>query len=161
VRQAVETLDDMPHITTPKSAAALRTITLFPESVAALRSHRAWQLERRLSTTEWDDNDLVFCSTRGQPFDPHHVLHGLRTIREKANRQAECDADRLPDFDIHDLRHTHATHLLADGWPVPTVSRRLGHANPGITMRIYAHALSDVRDEGIMTPAAFAFAGTV
>jgi integrase len=43
---------------------------------------------------------------------------------------------------------------------VPTVSRRLGHANAGITMAIYAHALSDVRDEEIVTPEAFAFTGT-
>jgi integrase len=58
------------------------------------------------------------------------------------------------------VRHTHATHLLLEGWPIPTVSRRLGHANPAITMAIYAHALSDVRDERIVTPAAFAFTGT-
>jgi integrase len=58
---------------------------------------------------------------------------------------------------LRDLRHTHATHLLLDGWPIPTVSRRLGHANPAITMAIYAHALSDVRDEEVRTPAAFRF----
>jgi len=88
------------------------------------------------------------------------VLRTLRRIRAAANKAAEDAADLLPDFNIHDLRHTHATHLLADGWPVSTVSRRLGHANAGITMTIYAHALSDVRDEGIVTPAAFAFTGT-
>ncbi len=160
VRQSVEALRGKPHIQTPKSTAALRTITLFPESVTALRAHRARQLKRRLSATDWEDTDLVFCTDSGGMVDPSNVLRSLRVIITKANREAEDEADLLPGFDVHDLRHTHVTHLLADGWPVPTVSRRLGHANPGITMRIYAHALSDVRDEDVVTPAAFAFAGT-
>jgi integrase len=160
VRQTVERLGNGPHIQTPKSPSAYRTITLFPESVAALRAHRARQLERRLRAMEWEDTDLVFCTPTGGPLDPGHVLGGLRRIRANANAEAEDSADLLPDFDIHDLRHTHATHLLIDGWPVPIVSRRLGHANPGITMRIYAHALTDIYGEEMQTPAAFAFAGT-
>jgi integrase len=160
VRQCVEALKGKPHIQTPKSPSAYRTTTLFPESVTALRAHRARHLERRLQAMEWTDTDLVFCTDTGGMVDPSNVLRNLRLIIAKANRETEDDADLLPGFDIHDLRHTHATHLLMDGWPVPTVSRRLGHANPGITMRIYAHALSDVRDEDVVTPAAFAFAGT-
>jgi integrase len=160
VRQCVESLRGNPHIQTPKSKAALRTITLFPESIAALRAHRTRQLERRLIAIEWEDNDLVFCTGEGKPIAPTNALRALRRIREAANEAAEDDADRLPDFNIHDLRHTHATHLLQDRWPIPVVSRRLGHANPGITMTIYAHALSDVYDEEIVTPAAFAFVGT-
>lgn len=42
---------------------------------------------------------------------------------------------------IHCLRHTRASHLIAAGFPIPEVSRILGHANPGITMQIYVHAL--------------------
>ncbi len=67
--------------------------------------------------------------------------------------------DALPNFDIHDLRHTHTTHLLMAGWAVVTVSRRLGHANPAITLAIYAHALADTPEPNPTTPAAFAFAG--
>jgi integrase len=161
VRQSVESLRGNPHIQTPKSAAALRTITLFPESVAALKAHRDAQMFRRKAAGEaWQDNDLVFCTGEGKPVAPTHALRALRRIRAAANKAVEDDADLLPAFDIHDLRHTHATHLLADGWPVPTVSRRLGHADAGITMTIYAHALSDVREGEIVTPAAFAFAGT-
>lgn len=130
------------------------------ESVAALRAHRTVQSERRLQAAAWEDNDLVFCTREGRPIAPTHALRALRTIRTNANQASEDDADLLPTFDIHDLRHTHATHLLADGWPVPAVSRRLGHANAGIIMTIYAHAVSDVRDEEIVTPAALAFTGT-
>jgi len=42
---------------------------------------------------------------------------------------------------LHDLRHTHASLLLAAGVPVHVVAQRLGHADPGFTMRVYGHLL--------------------
>jgi len=42
---------------------------------------------------------------------------------------------------LHDLRHTHASQLLAAGVPVHVVSQRLGHRDPAFTLRIYAHFL--------------------
>ena len=42
---------------------------------------------------------------------------------------------------LHDLRHLHATQLLAAGVPVRTVSGRLGHANAATTLNVYAHFL--------------------
>jgi integrase len=65
--------------------------------------------------------------------------------------------DLLLTFRIHDLRNTHATHLLQEGWPVIAVSRRLGHANPAITLAIYAHALTDIHGDNMQTPIAFRF----
>jgi integrase len=41
---------------------------------------------------------------------------------------------------LHTLRHTHASILLAEGVPLPAVARRLGHASPATTLRIYAHS---------------------
>ncbi len=163
VNQTVECLVGTAHISTPKTAAARRTITLFPESLAALKAHRTRQLERRLLAAEWEDHGLVFASTTGQPLNPNNVLRNFYVIVKKANAKAEADGDRdapLPAFTIHDLRHTHASHLLAAGWVITVVSRRLGHANPGITLTIYAHALTDVPEGNLATPAAFAFAGT-
>ncbi len=159
VRQCVEARDGVPHLNTPKTANALRTITLFPETVAALRAHRARQLKRRMAASTWTDNDLLFCTGTGGLVAPTNALRNLRAIIRAANAAARDDDDRLPTFDIQDLRHTHATHLLHAGWSIPTVSRRLGHANPGITMTIYAHALSDVQNEDAKAPAALAFIG--
>lgn len=53
-------------------------------------------------------------------------------------------ADRAEDFGVsdvtlHALRHTHASQLIAAGIDVVTISKRLGHANPTVTLRIYAH----------------------
>ena len=40
---------------------------------------------------------------------------------------------------FHDLRHTHASLLVAAGTPIKVVSERLGHAHPGFTMNTYQH----------------------
>ena len=44
----------------------------------------------------------------------------------------------IKDVRLHDLRHTHASHAVMNGVPMPVVSRLLGHADVGMTMR-YAH----------------------
>jgi len=44
---------------------------------------------------------------------------------------------------FHDLRHTAASLLLGEGVPVPVVSQLLGHADSGITLKVYAHMLPD------------------
>ncbi|QXJ26628.1 tyrosine-type recombinase/integrase [Actinomadura graeca] len=43
---------------------------------------------------------------------------------------------------LHDLRHIHATTLLLAGVPVHVVAARLGHADPSITLRVYAHVIN-------------------
>jgi integrase len=47
----------------------------------------------------------------------------------------------INDGSMHTLRHTHATHLISKGVPLPAVSARLGHADVNVTARIYSHAL--------------------
>jgi hypothetical protein len=41
---------------------------------------------------------------------------------------------------LHSLRYCHGSQLFAAGVPLPTVSKRLCHASPEITARIYAHS---------------------
>jgi integrase len=53
-------------------------------------------------------------------------------------------APPLPHIRLHDLRHVHATTLLLAGEPVHVVAARLGHADPSVTLRVYAHAIQDL-----------------
>ncbi len=62
----------------------------------------------------------------------------------------------LPRIRFHDLRHTHASLLVAAGVPIKVVSERLGHAHPGFTMRTYQHLLP-----GMGAAAATAFADLI
>jgi len=53
-------------------------------------------------------------------------------------------ASGLPqEIRFHDLRHTAVSLLLGEGVPVPVVSQLLGHADSGITLKVYAHMLPD------------------
>lgn len=58
--------------------------------------------------------------------------------------QAGCSVATLV---IHDLRHTHATHLLQQRLNVKVAAERLGHADPAITLRVYAHVLQSMQDK--------------
>jgi integrase len=52
---------------------------------------------------------------------------------------------------LHDLRHTHATLMWAQGVPVKVVSVRLGHANIAITLQVYGHLLPNMQEEAART----------
>jgi hypothetical protein len=69
------------------------------------------------------------------------------------------DDDPLPAF-LMTCGHTRATHLLQEGLPVTTVFHCPGHANPAITLAVYAHAVTDMYGDAMRTPPAFAFTGT-
>ena len=47
----------------------------------------------------------------------------------------------MPRVKLHSLRHTHASMLITGGVDVLTVSRRLGHASPTITLNVYGHLI--------------------
>ena len=56
------------------------------------------------------------------------------------------------DCTLHGLRHTHVSQLIAAGLDVLTISRRLGHASPAITLGVYGHMFTntDARAAEIM-----------
>ncbi len=56
---------------------------------------------------------------------------------------------KLPRIRLHDLRHTHATLMIAAGVPVKVVSERLGHSTPAFTMTVYQHVLPAMQREAV------------
>ncbi len=61
------------------------------------------------------------------------------TADQVAQARRALGEDELPRIRLHDLRHTHATLLLAAGEPGKVVSERLGHANATIRLTVYQH----------------------
>jgi integrase len=78
------------------------------------------------------DNQLVFCRPEGGYYSPDRVGARVSELMKSAG---------LEGVSLHSLRHTHASELLSKGVPIPTVAKRLGHANANVTLSIYAHAL--------------------
>jgi integrase len=81
----------------------------------------------------------------GAPLFPDTPTALMAKLLRKHN--AEHREDPLPVMRLHDLRHVHATLLLKAGVPVHVVAARLGHADPAITLSVYAHVLRDQASE--------------
>jgi integrase len=76
--------------------------------------------------------ELVFASADGRALNAPIVRRAhYRYLRELG----------LPKVKAHELRHTHATHLLGQGADINLVAARLGHATPAFTLSVYGHLL--------------------
>lgn len=118
-----------------------RTVSLDNATVAVLRAHQSEQRRERFAAgPDWGAGDYVFTRGVGLPLYPDTPSQLLPKLIERHNRTAMAP---LPRIRLHDLRHIHATVLLEAGVPVHVVAGRLGHADPSITLRVYAHVLRD------------------
>ena len=126
-----------------KTTGSRRTIDLDPQTVETLKKHRAERGAFDLRLIARDT--LVFASADGQPRHPNRFTRTFTAAVEHAIR----DGVKLTAIRLHDLRHTHATLLLAQNVPVKVVSERLGHAGPGITLGVYAHVMPGMQQEAV------------
>ena len=112
-----------------KTAASRRSIELDPTTEQILARWRR-RLERDGHPT--GINDPMFINPTGSALNPE-------SLTQLFNRKVASSG--LPRIRFHDLRHTHASLLIAIGVPIKVVSERLGHAHPGFTMATYQHLL--------------------
>jgi integrase len=96
------------------------------------------QLMRRLVTLVAERHALdnpaafVFASRSGSGLE-------RKVAREALKRAVKTAGLAAPEPSLHDLRHSHASMLIALDVPVVDVQRRLGHRKPDTTLRVYAH----------------------
>ncbi|SFU03336.1 Phage integrase family protein [Geodermatophilus amargosae] len=103
--------------------------------VAALWTSRAARAEVTVELVR--DSALVLGGIDGRHQRPER---SSRRFTTRVTRAGKALGKHLsPVIRLHDLRHTHATLLLADGVPVKVVSERLGHASATITLTVYQH----------------------
>ena len=119
---------------TPKTARGNRTIAVGPAIVAALRAWKRQQTAERLLVGEaWSDVDgLIVTNIDGSAPNPEAFSNLFADLARRAG---------LPVIRLHDLRHSYATAALAAGVPVKVVSQRVGHADVGVTLKVYAHVM--------------------
>jgi integrase len=123
----------------PKTRNGKRTISLPAHAVADLRAHWRGQQEQRLAlgAGKAPPDSQVLATFDGGPQSPNSIT------KEWARAVA---AVGMPEITLHSLRHTHASMLIASGMDVLTVSRRLGHGSPTITLRVYGHLIHGTDD---------------
>jgi integrase len=129
-----------PRFTTPKNGKG-RNVKLGVRAVEALKRHRATQSAARLKAgSAWQDNDLVFATSTGAPLSPDVVDRGhFKPLLSRAG---------LPiTTRLHDLRHTCATLLLAQGMHPRLVQELLGHATVAMTLDRYSHVMPGMGEQ--------------
>ena len=128
----------------PKTAKSRRIIPLTEEGVQVLEQHRQLQQENMQAREEkgvsYAGQGLVFCRPDGVPFYPGTLNFYLGKALERAE---------LPKFRMHDIRHTFASLMVAQGTSVKVVQELMGHATVQMTLDTYTHVLPGMKAEAV------------
>ncbi len=139
VSKQLQRIDRRLQLVEPKTARSRRTIAMPPSVVAALRDHRDRQdADRKAAGKRWSESDFVFTGPEGAPLDGSAISKQFHRLLERAG---------LEQRRFHDLRHSCATLLLAQGVSPRVVMDVLGHSQIGLTMNTYAHVIPELRRE--------------
>lgn len=105
------------------------------------RYKRYYEDANRRITEEMIGHEVLLLCRRenGEYIHPRTMQYTSRVIHEEL---------RIPEFDFHSLRHTHATMLIEEGAPLKYVQQRLGHKKIEVTMNIYQHVTDTIREQG-------------
>lgn len=137
VRQTLQRHSGALHFAPPKTRRSRRTVPLLPSLAATLREHRERQAEERARAGDaWTDSGLVFTTATGTPIEPNDFSKKFVRMCERAG---------VRRVRLHDLRHTCASMLLAQGVPPRVVMEVLGHSAIEVTMTIYGHVMVDAQ----------------
>jgi integrase len=123
----------------PKRRGSRRTLNLPQAVLSELLRHRERQEQERLfAGSRWQDTGYVFTTQIGTPLEPRNLSRAFDAIVRLA---------KLPRVRIHDLRHTAATLLLAQGVHPRVVMELLGHSQIAVTMNTYSHVIPALQKE--------------
>jgi integrase len=131
-----------------------RTLSLDPETVALLTSWQRKARERALTVgKKLDTRSYVLSDDPASraPWRPDTASKRFRYL---------AAASGLTGVRLHDLRHAHATQLLAGGVDVATVARRLGHSRTSTTLDVYSHAVKGTDERAALLAASLLDAGS-
>lgn len=123
-----------------KNASSFRSFPLTPAAEEIFKDmQRQEELNQKLFAKEYHKNDYVFKWEDGRPYSPDYISHAFSKLLEKYN---------LPHIRFHELRHSCASLLIAQGYGLKDVQEWLGHSDIKMTANIYGH-LDTKRKQGI------------
>jgi integrase len=136
----------------PPKSGRTRAVALPGLAIEELRRLRLQQAQELLVLGVRQNGDtLVCCREDGEPKQPRSLTHDFAYFADRLGLQ----------ISFHDLRHSHATALLASGVHPKVASERLGHSKVAITLDLYSHVLPGMQaDAAARIDAAFQLAIT-
>lgn len=102
-------------------------------------------IEKDSLGSEYQDNELVVCTSKGTPAKATKVLHAWKVLCERYKPAHE------PNITFHDLRHQSASIMLNEGVDIRVVSRRLGHSTVTTTLDVYSHLLPTAQEQAALS----------
>jgi integrase len=125
----------------PKSQTSRRTVVLPRLAIEALlRQQERIRDQQAVADEDWKPNNLVHPSAVGTPMETSSIWRHWKRLLARTG---------FPDMRFHDLRHTTANLLLAQGVPIKAVSEILGHSSIGITADTYGGTVERIHHEAM------------
>lgn len=116
---------------TTKTSSSYRSYPLTEDvKLIFLRLKEQEEENRKLFGKEYIENDYIFKWVDGHTYAPDYVSRKFSNLLKKYN---------LPPIRFHDLRHSCASLLIANGFSLKDIQEWLGHADFRTTANIYAH----------------------
>ena len=84
---------------------------------------------------------MVICAQNGTPYHPRNLTRTFQILTKKAE---------LPHIRFHDLRHTHASLMIAQNEPMKLIAERLGHSKISTTIDTYGHLLPNMQHDDLI-----------
>jgi integrase len=137
----------------PKTVRSGRVIALPQVAISALHAHLTRQDEaRKACGSRWHETGMVFTTGIGTMLDQRNMLRTFYSIMKTTDpSDPEPDPKKkrklLPQIRFHDLRHSAATLLLAQGVHPRYIMELLGHSSITLTMNTYGHVLEEMKSE--------------
>jgi integrase len=149
IRAALQRVDKKLTQVEPKSPRSRRTIHLPAVCLASFARHKADQdLERKWVGSRWQETGYMFTTRIGTALDARDLLRDYYAItRPKAKKGEQPRKLAFPAIRFHDLRHSAATLLLAQGVSPRYITELLGHSQVSFTLQTYAHVLPEVQKQ--------------
>lgn len=151
VRASLQRVDKKLIQVEPKSVRSRRRIQLPAVCVESLTRHKLDQdlVRRKWAGSQWRETGYVFTTRIGTPMDARELLREYYAITRPKPKDKDVLPPKLPfpAIRFHDLRHSAATLLLAQGVSPRYIAELLGHSQVSFTMQTYAHVLPEVQKE--------------
>ncbi len=122
----------------PKTMRSRRVVNLPAPLLDLLERHRESQVaSAEVVGLGWQDSGFIFTNSIGGPLDPRNLLRDFKKV---------CREAGLGDWHLHELRHSAASLMLAQGVKLQVVSEVLGHSSIRMTADVYGHILDPDRE---------------
>ncbi len=129
----------------PKTSRSRRVVNVPPQMSDLLARHRRDQdSARKVAGKGWQESGFIFTNGFGGPLDPRNLLREFKKV---------CETAGLGDWHVHELRHSAASLMLAQGVKLQVVSEVLGHSSIRMTADVYGHILDPDRESAAVAMA--------